>query len=100
MRKMFVVVLMFVLGNVAQASSTLRVGSQVLVAGDSQERVVELLGRPSAKTHPHRARHSRRSVQVLERTDGGERWRYRRDGHITVVTIVDGRVVDIDDRKL
>jgi len=39
-------------------------------------------------------------VQVLERTDGGERWRYRREGHITVVTIVDGRVVDIDDRKL
>ena len=100
MRKMFVVVLMFVLGNAAQASSTLRVGSQVLVAGDSQERVVELLGRPSSKTHPHRARHSRRSVQVLERTDGGERWRYRSDGHITVVTIVDGRVVDIDDRKL
>ena len=100
MRRILVVVLMFVLGSAAQASSTLRVGSQVLVAGDSQERVVELLGRPSSKTPPHHARHSRRGVQVLERTDGGERWRYRRDGHITVVTIVDGRVVDIDDRKL
>jgi len=100
MRKILIVVLGFALGTAAQASSTLRVGSQVLVAGDSQERVVELLGKPSSKVHPHRARHSRRRVQVLERTDGGERWRYRREGHITVVTIVDGRVVDIDDRKL
>ena len=100
MHRTLIVVVLLALGAAAQASSTLRVGSQVLVAGDSQERVVELLGKPSAKMHPRRARHPRRGVQVLERTDGGERWRYRRDGHITVVTIVDGRVADIDDRKL
>jgi hypothetical protein len=100
MRKRFVVVLMFALGTAAQASSTLRVGNQVLVAGDSQERVVELLGKPSSKAHPRRARRGRGGVQVIERDAGGERWRYRRDGHITVVTIVDGRVEDIDDRKL
>jgi hypothetical protein len=102
MRKLFVVVLLFALGTAAQASSTLRVGSQVLVAGDSQERVIELLGKPSSKMHPRRARQprGRGGVQVIERDAGGERWRYRRDGHITVVTIVDGRVEEIDDRKL
>jgi hypothetical protein len=103
MRKMFVVVLLCAVGAAAQASSTLRVGSQVLVAGDSRERVVELLGKPSAKMHPRRARRTggrRGGLQVIERDAGGERWRYRREGHVTVVTIVDGRVVDIDDRKL
>ncbi|CAM5570268.1 DUF2845 domain-containing protein [Rhodanobacter lindaniclasticus] len=100
MRKMFFVVLLFTLAAAAQASSTLRVGSQVLVAGDSRERVIELLGKPSSKLHPRKSRGHRRGVQVIDRNTGGERWRYRRDGHVTVVTIVDGRVTDIDDRKL
>jgi Protein of unknown function (DUF2845) len=88
----------------AQASSTLRVGSHVLSAGDSAERVSELLGRPSSKSHQHRSRssrgHSRRSRTADNNGQSGEQWRYRRDGHSTVVTMVDGKVTDIEDRRL
>ncbi|MEO5812871.1 MAG: DUF2845 domain-containing protein [Rhodanobacter sp.] len=87
----------------AHASSTLRVGSQVLTAGDSSERVTALLGRPSSKSHRRskRARGGRRGgVRILDKHAGGEQWRYRRGDHVTVVTIVEGRVVAIDDRRM
>ena len=48
----------------AHPSSTLRVGSQVLTAGDSSERVTALLGRPSSKSH-------RRSKRARGRRDCG-----------------------------
>lgn len=97
------VIAMLAFSAAVQASSTLRVGSQVLTAGDSQERVTELLGKPSARSHKRssRSRGSRRGgVRVLSDEQGGEQWRYRRGGHVTVVTIVDGRVTDIEDRRL
>ena len=52
------IVVLFVFNAAVQASSTLRVGNQVLTAGDSQERVTELLGKPSSKSHRH-ASHKR-----------------------------------------
>lgn len=97
------VIALLVFSAVAQASSTFRVGSQVLVAGDSRERVLELLGKPGSKSHAHKSgRHGSRrgGVRVVNRNDGGEQWRYRRDGHVTVVTIVDGKVTDIEDNRL
>ncbi len=96
------IVALFVFSALAQASSTLRVGSQVLTAGDSRERVIDLLGKPSSKSHRRSAhRGSRRgAVRVLDGAQGGEQWRYRRDGHVTVVTIVDGRVTEIEDHRL
>jgi hypothetical protein len=36
---------------------------------------------------------------VITPNDGGERWQYRRGDHVTTVTIVDGRVGDIQDRR-
>ena len=97
------VIALFAFSAAVQASSTLRVGTQVLVAGDSRERVVDLLGKPGSKSHAHKSRShgSRRGgVRVVDRNEGGEQWRYRRDGHVTVVTIVDGRVTDIEDDRL
>lgn len=95
------VFLFLVVGTAAHASSTLRVGNQVLTAGDSQERVTELLGKPSSRTHRHASRGRRgRGVRLISRNEGGEQWRYRRSGHVTVVTIVDGRVTDIEDDRL
>jgi hypothetical protein len=88
---------------VTHASSTLRVGNQVLVAGDSSERVTALLGRPSSKSHrrTRRARSSGRGgVRVLDNHAGGEQWHYRRGDHVTVVTIVEGRVLEIEDRRI
>lgn len=97
----YLVIGLLVFGFSAHASSTLRVGSQVLVAGDSIERAEELLGRPSSKPH-HRASSSRRSrrrggVNVVNPVS--EQWHFRHDGHYTVITVVDGRIADIEDRR-
>lgn len=100
------VVILFAFSAAVQASSTLRVGNQVLSVGDSRERVTELLGKPSSKSHKRvsRSRSSGRGgvrvVGKVGKDEGGEQWRYRRDGHATVVTIVDGRVSDIEDSRL
>lgn len=103
MRRSLIVVL-FAFSAAVQASSTLRVGNQVLTAGDSSERVTELLGKPSSKSHKRvprsRGGGRRGGVRVVGKDRGGEQWRYRRDGHVTVVTIVDGRVSDIEDDRL
>ncbi|KRF01914.1 hypothetical protein ASG87_10435 [Frateuria sp. Soil773] len=85
-------------GAAAQASSTLRVGSRVLVAGDSAARAVELLGRPSHVARRRAGRRGRRGG-VAVAVPAGERWQYRRGGHTVVLTIVDGAVADIDDRR-
>lgn len=84
----------------AHASSTLRIGNQVLTAGDSQERVTQLLGKPSSKTHKRASRRRRGGVRVISGGQGGEQWRYRRHDHVTVVTIVAGRVSEIEDHRL
>lgn len=94
-----------------QAVSTLRVGNQVLTAGDSEVRVTELLGKPSHKSRGRSSRSSSsrssgsnsirsRRVRVLSDESRGEKWQYRRDDHVTTVTIVDGKVTDIDDHRI
>ena len=101
--RMCLVVALFVFSATVHASSTLRVGSQVLTAGDSRERVTELLGKPTSKSHRRRARTSgsrRGGVRVIDHNQGAQQWHYRRDGHVTVVTIIDGRVTEIEDRRL
>lgn len=95
----YAILALLVLSYAAHASSTLRVGSHVLVAGDSIDRAVELLGKPTSHTS-HRAgggRRGRRGLSVV--TPASEQWHFRRDGHYTVLTVVDGRIVDIDDRR-
>lgn len=84
------------------ASNTLRVGSQVLTTGDSAVRVTELLGKPSYKSRRRGSvgggRRGRRA-RVTTRGAGGEQWQYRRGHHVTIVTIVDGKVSDIEERR-
>jgi hypothetical protein len=61
--------------------------------------VQELLGRPSYRARRGGSRRHRRRGGVAEAGGaGGERWQYRRDGRVIVVTLVDGLVADIDDR--
>ena len=98
--RMSLIATIFVISAAAHASSTLRVGNRVLTAGDSQERVTDLLGKPTSRSHKRSARHQRGRVRVLSSTEGGELWRYRRNGHVIVVTLVNGRVKDIDDSRL
>lgn len=94
-------------GMAAHALSTLRVGSHVLTAGDSEVRVTELLGKPSHKSHSRRSRHTTsrsrsrsRKVVVLRKDANAEKWQYRRGDHVTTVTIVDGKVSDIEDHRI
>ncbi|WP_266158209.1 DUF2845 domain-containing protein [Dyella silvatica] len=115
--------LLLLLSGTVHAASTLRVGSQVLVVGDSAARVIELLGRPayqsasqssaSQSTHGASKKTSRKAASKPSRRgasrshsrsrgrggDGqrsrGEQWQYRRDGRSIIVTIVDGKVSDI-----
>ncbi|AGG90528.1 DUF2845 domain-containing protein [Rhodanobacter denitrificans] len=74
----------------AQAGQTLRIGQQVLTVGDTAAHAVALLGVPALK-------------EPVENTFGaylGERWQYTREnGHVVVVTIIGGKVADIDDRQ-
>jgi hypothetical protein len=87
----------------AQAGSgTLRVGSQVLVVGDSATRVVELLGKPSHKSHgagasSRRATGGRKSRGRRGAETSGEQWQYRQGDRVVTVVVVDGRVSAIRD---
>ena len=103
------IVALFVFSVAVQASTTLRVGNQVLVVGDSTVRVTELLGKPSYKSRGHGSRNcssrksgrgSRSRAKVTTAKDaGGEKWQYRRGDHVTIVTLVDGKVSNIEDER-
>jgi hypothetical protein len=86
---------LWLLASTAFASDTLRVGSRLLVAGDSAAQVRELLGRPDRVAH-HRGRRHGRGVVVA--TPASESWLYRRDGREITVTLVDGEVTGIAQR--
>lgn len=100
--RIHVVVALLAFSAAIHASSTLRVGSQVLTTGDSALRVTELLGKPSYKSRRHdsrgSARHGRRA-RVVVNGASGEQWQYRRGRHVTIVTIVDGKVSDIEENR-
>lgn len=83
--------------GMAQASDSLRVGNRLLMVGDTAAHVQELLGRPSYRTH--RRSSKSRSRRGSRSRAAGEHWQYRRDGRIIVVTLVDGLVTDIDERR-
>jgi hypothetical protein len=86
---------LWLLAFAAIASDTLRVGSRLLVAGDSAAQVRELLGRPARVTH-HRARRHGRGVVVA--TPASESWVYQEGDREITVTLVDGEVADIRQR--
>jgi len=86
--------------STASASNTLRIGSHVLASGDSEMRVVELLGKPSRRIRRHASTPRRgRGVRVITDAGRGEQWQYRRGNHLTTVIIIDGVVDEIDDRR-
>jgi hypothetical protein len=82
---------------------TLRVGSQVLVAGDSATRVTELLGKPSYRSHAKATAGNRSSGKKggkkggSSSDTGGEQWQYRQGNRLVTIMIADGRVTSIRD---
>ncbi|BFI94845.1 MAG: hypothetical protein RSP_03550 [Rhodanobacter sp.] len=88
--------------GMAVATDSLRVGSRVLVVGDSAATVLDLLGKPSHKSHRGARSGGRRGRHVRAASGGtasSETWQYRRDGRVIVITLADGRVSDIDERS-
>jgi hypothetical protein len=90
----------------AHALESLRVGSQLLVVGDSAAKVKQLMGMPSVRTkgsagkRSSKAKGSSLSVGKSKRQEAkekGERWQYRRDGHTTIFTIANGKIAYIED---
>lgn len=74
----------------AAASETFRVGQKVLSVGDTATRTIDLLGTPAYKE----------PVQNVYGAHRGERWQYRIDGdRVLTVTVIDGKVSQIEDRR-
>lgn len=89
MRRWLLVPLLVISLNVC-AAATLRVGQQVLSVGETAARVITLLGKPDVK------------VPVENKFGAylGERWQYDRgQDHVVTVTVIDGKVADIEDRR-
>ena len=103
LRASLLAVALFASANASVASDSLRVGNRVLVVGDSAATVLGLLGKPAHKSRRGGTRSSghrgRRARAASGNGSASERWQYRRDGHVIVVTLVDGRVSDIDERS-
>lgn len=72
------------------ANDTLRVGQQVLTVGDTATHAIDLLGTPVYKE----------PVQNEYGAYLGERWQYKRDNdRIVIVTIIGGKVANIEERQ-
>ncbi|WP_426269995.1 DUF2845 domain-containing protein [Dyella kyungheensis] len=101
MRSLVVLLLGLLMTCLAHAGSgTLRVGSQVLVVGDSAARVVELLGKPVYRSHAKPASGShgwKRKGGHRSSSAGGEQWQYRQGRRIVTIVVADGKVASIRD---
>ena len=83
-----------------QALQSIRVGSQLLVVGDSAARIKELMGAPSVRAKSSAGKPKQRKGRMSYSRDAwkaGERWQYRREGHTTTFFIVDGKIAHIED---
>jgi hypothetical protein len=98
----YLVIALFACSFSAHALESLRVGNDLLVVGDSAARVKALLGNPSvhAKGRSSKKASSKASGKrqgKSGKSDKGEKWQYRRDGHTITITIVEGKISHIDD---
>ena len=89
MRRMLLIPLLAISLGI-HANDTLRVGQHVLTAGDPVIHVIDLLGAPVFK-------------EPLQNQYGayvGERWQYKREsGRVVTITIVGGRVANIEESQ-
>lgn len=84
-------------------TATLRVGSQVLVAGDSAARVVEVLGKPlhkargKATARPSKSSGGKGRKVAPKQEATGEHWQYRVEGRLITIVVAEGRVAEFRD---
>jgi hypothetical protein len=105
MRRYFAIALLF-FGCNGYAMESIRVGSQLIVVGDSSAKVKEMLGNPSSRSKSagksagskKGSGHSKGGVKVQSNDKTkGEMWLYRRNGHTITFIMADGKVTHIDD---
>jgi hypothetical protein len=110
MRRMLGLVCLMAAFAAHAGSGTLRVGSQVLVVGDSAARVVELLGKPAYKAHGNATSTTKGRGKASASTKGGgkarksaraestgEQWQYQVGHRVVTVVVADGKVSAIRD---
>lgn len=106
MRRYVLFVILLVCSIGAHALESFRVGSRLLVVGDSAAKVKELMGNPSVTTkaasekRSGKTKRSSRSVskhQPQQAREKGEKWQYQHDGHTTIFTMANGKIVHIED---
>jgi len=82
----------------AHALQSIRVGSQVLVVGDSAARVKALLGEPSVRAKASSSSTGKKNKgRPASAKHKGEQWQYEREGRITIFTVVGGKIAHIED---
>ncbi|HTV84829.1 MAG TPA: DUF2845 domain-containing protein [Dyella sp.] len=83
---------LLLLSTIAHAATSLRVGNKVLTIGDSAVRVQALMGLPAMRTFLTQETGGMPNNQMAR----GEQWQYAREGSTVVITIVGGRVANIE----
>jgi hypothetical protein len=105
MRRYFAIALLFCAYNL-HAMESIRIGSQLIVVGDSSAKVKEMLGNPSSRSKSSGksasskkgSGHRKGGVQVQSNDKTkGEKWVYRRNGHTITFVMADGKVTHVDD---
>ncbi|MFC4525110.1 DUF2845 domain-containing protein [Dyella halodurans] len=74
------------------AATSLRVGSKVLIIGDSAARVLQLMGEPQVRAFKQLQTGGLPSNQLAV----GEEWQYLQEGKTIIITVAGGRVVNFE----
>lgn len=76
----------------AFADDSLRVGDRVLSVGDSAAKVQDLLGKPVVRTYLQ----APDTALTNDQATGNEQWQYLQDGKTVFITIINGKVSEIE----
>lgn len=88
----YLILLLLLASLTVHASTSLRVGSKVLIVGDSAAQVLQLMGEPSIRAFRQLQMGGLPSNQLAT----GEDWQYRQNGMTIIITVVGGRVVNFE----
>lgn len=88
----YLILLLLLASMTLHAATSLRVGSKVLIIGDSAARVLQLMGEPQIRAFKQWQGGGLPSSQLA----AGEEWQYLQDGRTTIITVVGGRVVNFE----
>lgn len=88
----YLIPLLLLVSMTVHASTSLRVGSKVLIVGDSAAKVLQLMGEPSVRAFKQLQTGGLPSNQLAT----GEDWQYPQNGMTVIITVVGGRVANFE----